>query len=79
MRTTLDARITALETSLGVSAGSRGGVLVLLPGETKDEALARAGAGSWMVVPGVFSSGRAWSEAVKRGAGEVRGVGGPGQ
>ena len=39
MRTTLDTRVAALETALELPAERCCGVLVLHPGETKDEAL----------------------------------------
>jgi hypothetical protein len=63
--TGLGARITALEAVLGVTTGNRGGVLVLLPGETTQAALARVGAGSWLVVPGVMKDAAAWTAMVQ--------------
>lgn len=74
MRTTLDTRVAALETALEVSAERCYGVLVLHPGETKDEALERVGPGCWLVVPGVCKDSAAWAAMVQNNAGEVRGV-----
>ena len=72
----LEARIAALETALGGSTEHRGGVLVLLPGEAVDTALARVGPGNWLIVPGVFKSSEAWSRHMLSGSGsgELRGV-----
>lgn len=71
----LGARVAALEVALGATnEARRSGVVVLLPGESVDEAMARVGPGSWLVVPGVSKSSEAWSQAVRNGSGEVRGV-----
>jgi|GEM_PF-2147896 len=72
--TGLGARIAALETALGGSTEHRGGVLVLLPGESTEKALARVGPGNWLVVPGVAKDGAAWTAMVQSGSGGVRGV-----
>lgn len=56
MRTSLDARIAALETAGGASTEGRCGVVTMLQGETAEAALRRVGPGNWLMVPGVLDT-----------------------
>jgi hypothetical protein len=69
MRTTLDARIAALETANGTSMAARCGVVQMLPSETVDAAKARVGPGAWLIVPGVIHDAAAWTAMVQQQGG----------
>lgn len=63
--TRLGARIAALEMVLGGSTRYGGGVVVILPGETKEDVLRRVGPGPWLMVPGVMEDAAAWTAMVQ--------------
>lgn len=66
MRTTLNARIAALEKANGPTTEARCGVVQMLPGETVEAAMARVGPGAWLIVPGVVHDAATWTGMVQQ-------------